>query len=241
MKRHFAPCALAAFVILILIAAGSAPVSGASAIGETAIKEAVKKHIEDNAAWPKDRIRVEFLGAMPQVAIPAGDANLQVRSRAGEHYIGRTSFAVRFCKGDTFIREESIRVRIEVLTDIVASTQGIPRDHVIGPGDVTVTSKWMDTATTGVLTDAGEALGKKATVRLNAGTEITRQMLRSVPVVKKGEVVRIVLESGPMMISTVGLCQEDGGRGDLVRVQNLSSKKIIFARVMAQSLVKVDF
>jgi len=44
-----------------------------------------------------------------------------------------------------------------------------------------------------------------------------------------------------MMISTVGLCQEDGGRGDLVRVQNLSSKKIIFARVMAQSLVKVEF
>jgi flagella basal body P-ring formation protein FlgA len=99
----------------------------------------------------------------------------------------------------------------------------------------------MDTATTGVLTDAGEVVGKKAAVRLNAGTEITRQMLRSVPVVKKGEVVRIVLESGPMMISTVGLCQEDGGRGDLVRVQNLSSKKIIFARVMAQSLVKVEF
>jgi flagella basal body P-ring formation protein FlgA len=241
MKRHFAPCALAAFVILILFAVGSAPLCEASAIGETAVKEAVKKHIEDNATWPKDRIRVEFLGSMPRVDIPAGDANLQVRSRAGEHYIGRTSFAVRFCKGDTFLREETIRVRIEVLTDVVASTHGIPRDHIIGPGDVTVTSKWMDTATTGVLTDAGEAVGKKAAVRLNAGTEITRQMLRSVPVVKKGEVVRIVLESGPMMISTVGLCQEDGGRGDLVRVQNLSSKKIIFARVMAQSLVKVEF
>ena len=241
MKRHFAPCALAAFVILILFAAGSAPVCEASAIGETAIKNAVKKHIEDNATWPKDRIRVEFLGPVPEVAIPAGAANLQVRSRAGEHYIGRTSFVVRFCKGDTFVREETIRVRIEVLTDVVASTHGIPRDHIIGPGDVTVTSKWMDTATTGVLTDAGEAVGKKAAVRLNAGTEITRQMLRSVPVVKKGEVVRIVLESGPMTISTVGLCQEDGGQGDLVRVQNLSSKKIIFARVMAQSLVKVEF
>ena len=239
MKRHFAP--FAALMVLILFAAGSAPFCEASAIGETTIKEAVKKHIEDNATWPKDRIRVEFLGPVPEVAIPAGAANLQVRSRAGEHYIGRTSFVVRFCKGDTFVREETIRVRIEVLTDVVASTHGIPRDHVIGPDDVTVTSKWMDTATTGVLTDAGEVVGKKAAVRLNAGTEITRQMLRSVPVVKKGEVVRIVLESGPMMISTVGLCQEDGGRGDLVRVQNLSSKKIIFARVMAQSLVKVEF
>ena len=241
MKRHIVPCALAVFVILIVLTAGPAPVCGASATGETAIKEAVKQHIENNATWPKDRIRVEFLGAMPQAAIPSGHANLQVRSRAGEHYIGRTSFAVRFCKGDTFIREETVRVRIEVLTDVVASTHGMARDHIVGPGDVMVTSKWMDTATTGVLTDAGEAVGKKAAMRINAGTEITRQMLRSVPVVKKGEVVRVVLESGPMAISTVGLCQEDGGQGDLVRVQNLSSKKIIFARVMAQSLVRVDF
>jgi len=241
MKRHIVPRALAVFVILILLAAGLAPVCEASATGETAIKEAVKKHIEDHATWPKDRIRVDFFGAMPEVAIPAGHANLQVRSRAGEHYIGRTSFTVRFSKGDTVVREETVRVRIEVLTDVVASTHGIARDHIIGPGDVMVTSKWMDTATTGVLTDAGEAVGKKAAMRLNAGTEITRQMLRSVPVVKKGEVVRVVLESGPMVISTVGLCQEDGGRGDLVRVQNLSSKKIIFARVMAQSLVRVDF
>lgn len=241
MKRHIVPGTLAIFMIVILLTAGLAPVCEASATGETAIKEAVKKHIEDNATWPTDRIRVEFLGPMPEVAIPAGLANLQVRSRAGEHYIGRTSFAVRFRTGDTFVREETIRVRIEVLTDVVASTHGIPRDHILGPGDVAVTSKWMDTATTGVLTDAGEAVGKKAAMRLNAGTEITRQMLRSVPVVKKGEVVRVVLESGPMVISTVGLCQEDGGQGDLVRVQNLTSKKIIFARVMATSLVRVDF
>ncbi|HNQ02925.1 MAG TPA: flagellar basal body P-ring formation chaperone FlgA, partial [Syntrophales bacterium] len=97
------------------------------------------------------------------------------------------------------------------------------------------------TATTGTLAEAGEAVGKKATAGLNAGTEITRQMLRSAPVVKKGEVVRIVLESGPMTISAVGLCQEDGGRGDLIRVQNVSSKKIIFARVMGTALVRVDF
>ncbi|HEX9157162.1 MAG TPA: hypothetical protein VF827_04030, partial [Syntrophales bacterium] len=102
MKRNIVPCALAVFVVLIVLTAGLASVCEASATGESAIKEAVRKHIEDNATWPKDRIRVEFLGPMPEVAIPAGNANLQVRSRAGEHYIGRTSFAVRFCKGDTF-------------------------------------------------------------------------------------------------------------------------------------------
>jgi flagella basal body P-ring formation protein FlgA len=132
-------------------------------------------------------------------------------------------------------------VRIEVLTDVVVTANGINRDAIIDPGDVTVKKKWLDTASSGVLSDINEVGGKKAAVRINAGTEITKHMIRSVPVVKKGEVVRIVLESGPMMISAMGLCEEDGARGDLIRVQNTSSKKTVFARVMGASLVKVDF
>jgi len=241
MKRAATLSRISVLFALLALLCTFAPVCGASTSGEKAIKEAVRKHVEDNAPWPRERVRVEFFGPMPEVAGPAGQADLKVRSRAGERYIGRTSFTVRFSKGDTVVREEAVRVRIEVFTDLVVSTRGIMRDAVIGSDDVTVTSKWMDTAPAGILTDAAEAVGKKAVMRLNAGTEISRTMLRSAPVVKKGEVVRIVLESGPMVISAVGLCQEDGGKGDLVRVQNISSKKIIFARVMGSSLVRVDF
>jgi len=241
MKRSTALSRIAALLIALACLCAFAPACGASAVGEKTIQSAVRKHVEDNAPWPKDRVRVEFFGSMPEVPLPEGPASVQVRSRAGEDYVGRTSFTVRFMKGDTVVREETVRVRIEVLTDVVVSTRGIMRDALIGPEDVTVTSKWMDTAAAGTLTDVAEVVGKKAVMRLNAGTEIKSQMLRSAPVVKKGEVVRIVLESGPMVISAVGLCQEDGGRGDLVRVQNVSSKKIIFARVMGASLVRVDF
>jgi len=241
MKRAATLSRISVLFALLALLCTFAPVCGASTSGEKAIKEAVRKHVEDNAPWPRERVRVEFFGPMPEVAGPAGQADLKVRSRAGERYIGRTSFTVRFSKGDTVVREEAVRVRIEVFTDLVVSTREIMRDAVIGSDDVTVTSKWMDTAPAGILTDAAEVVGKKAVMRLNAGTEISRTMLRSAPVVKKGEVVRIVLESGPMVISAVGLCQEDGGKGDLVRVQNISSKKIIFARVMGSSLVRVDF
>jgi flagellar basal body P-ring formation protein FlgA len=230
-----------AVTMIALILAGLAPICNAAGIGEKEIKDAVKSHIEENASWPKDRIRVEFLAAIPEAAITAGSSTCQVRSRAGESYIGRTSFVVRFSKGDTFIREETVRVRIEVLTDVVVSTGSIAHGAIVDPSDVMVKKKWLDTASSGVLSDINEVGGKKAAVRINAGTEITKHMLRSVPVVKKGEVVRIVLESGPMMISAMGLCEEDGARGDLIRVQNTSSKKTVFARVMGASLVKVDF
>jgi flagellar basal body P-ring formation protein FlgA len=240
MKRYSLRCRLEAMAI-ILILMSPVPVCSAAMMGENEVKQAVKSHVEENAPWPKDRIRVEFLAAIPETAIPAGSSTCQVRSRAGETYIGRTSFAVRFSKGDTFIREETVRVRIEVLTDVVVSTGSIARDTIMDPSDVMVKKKWLDTAASGVVTDVSEVVGKKASTRINPGTEITKHMLRSIPVVKKGEVVRIVLESGPMMISAMGLCEQDGGAGDLIRVQNTSSKKTVFARVLGASLVKVDF
>lgn len=230
-----------AAVTALLILSGHAFVCNAAKIDEREVKDAIKRHIEENAPWPKDRIRVEYLAAIPETAITAGSSACQVRSRAGEPYIGRTAFTVRFCKGDTFLREETVRVRIEVLTDVVVTTSGIARDALIDQGDITVKRKWLDTVPSGVVTDVSEVSGKKAATRINAGTEITKNMLRSVPVVKKGEVVRILLESGPMMISAVGLCQEDGGQGDLIRVENTSSRKVIFARVTGRSTVKVDF
>jgi flagellar basal body P-ring formation protein FlgA len=240
MKRSDLRYSLAAMMIILNLM-GLVPVCNAAGMGEKEIKDAVKSHVEENAPWPKDRIRVEFLAAISEAAIPAGSSTCQVRSRAGESYIGRTSFVVRFCKGDTFIREETVRVRIEVLTEVVVSTGSIARDAIIDPSDVMVKKKWLDTSSSGVVSDVGEVGGKKAATRINAGTEITKHMLRSVPVVKKGEVVRIVLESGPMMISAMGLCEQDGGAGDLIRVQNTSSKKTVFARVIGASLVKVDF
>ena len=240
MKHNPLKSGLAA-VTAILILAGLASACDAAGIGEREVKQAVRSHIEENAPWPKDRVRVEYLAAVPEAALTVGASSCQVRSRAGESYIGRTAFTVRFSRGDTFVREETIRVRIEVLTDVVVTTGGIARDALIDQGDVTVKKKWLDTVTSGVVTDLAEVVGKKAAMRINAGTEITRNMLRSVPVVKKGEVVRILLESGPMMISAVGLCQEDGGQGDLIRVENTSSRKVIFARVTGRSTVKVDF
>ena len=53
--------------------------------------------------------------------------------------------------------------------------------------------------------------------------------------------VQVILESGAINITTMGLSEEDGAEGSFVRVRNVSSNKIIYARVIGDSRVKVDF
>jgi flagella basal body P-ring formation protein FlgA len=71
--------------------------------------------------------------------------------------------------------------------------------------------------------------------------EIKRNMLKSVKTIKRGKMVKMLLESGPMMIVTFGLSEEDGSRGDFIRVKNISSNRIVQAKVIDDSSVRVDF
>jgi flagella basal body P-ring formation protein FlgA len=66
-------------------------------------------------------------------------------------------------------------------------------------------------------------------------------MLRDVPLVKRGRLVKMFLSNGLINISTVGQIQEDGAMGSLVRVKNMTSQRVVYARVVGDSLVQVDF
>jgi flagella basal body P-ring formation protein FlgA len=66
-------------------------------------------------------------------------------------------------------------------------------------------------------------------------------MLKSVKTIKRGKLVKVVLESGPMSIMTFGLCEEDGSRGDFIKVRNTSSNKSIYARVVDDSSVMIEY
>jgi flagella basal body P-ring formation protein FlgA len=91
------------------------------------------------------------------------------------------------------------------------------------------------------VTQIEDAVGKYLYGDVRPNTEIKRSMLRSVKTIKRGKVVKMVLENGPMTIMTFGLCEEDGSRGDFIRVKNISSNKTVFARVLDSSSVRVEY
>ncbi|MEE9611432.1 MAG: flagellar basal body P-ring formation chaperone FlgA, partial [Desulfatiglandales bacterium] len=66
-------------------------------------------------------------------------------------------------------------------------------------------------------------------------------MLERPPIVKRGDMVTILAESGVLRVTVPGRVLEKGYLGELVRVQNAMSKRQIHARVINNSTVVVDF
>jgi flagella basal body P-ring formation protein FlgA len=205
------------------------------------LAKTITEHIEKNMPWPADAARIELLSQLSAIVADKVGLSFKVSSRSREEYLGDTSFTVRIFQNDVFFKEETVRVRIEVLREFVVSTNNLGRDSVITANDISLQKKWVRAIPINVISDMEDAIGKIMCVSIRPNTEITRNMLKELMPVKKGKMVHIILDNGVMKIMAMGLSEEDGAEGSIVKVRNITSSKIIYARVIGQSKVKVDF
>jgi len=233
---------IVSLVIFMLFMSNYLYASPVTKVSKNAIKSIIVNYINENMPWPKGTVRTEFFSQISDVGLPAKDITYRVVSIRDEDFIGYSNFTIRFYDKEVFLKEKTVRVRLEVLRDMVVSTGYLAKGTNISKDDVKLVKKWFDRISPRIVTDINDVLGKRLRTSIKQpDTIITRNMLREAVMVKRGKLVRIVLEKGPLRITTMGLSKQDGACGDIIKVKNISSKNIIYARVMGDSLVQVEF
>lgn len=204
------------------------------------IHEAVREYIETNMPWPRETVRVDFISPEPDIPDRGKDVTLRIEAAGHGDFIGDAAFIVRLSAGGKFIRTETVRTRIELLRDTVVAARMIRSGAVLTEPDIRVAKKWVRRNMPDLLTFSGDAVGKRITVTARPGMELSAHMLREAPLVRKGKMVKVQFDNGSLRVTTVGIPEEDGTAGAIVRVRNVTSNKLIYGRVLGDSLVEVE-
>lgn len=61
------------------------------------------------------------------------------------------------------------------------------------------------------------------------------------PLVRKGEVVDVIAEEGPLLVTMKALAVQSGAQGDVVTVRNLETRKDITGEVVSEDRVQIRF
>lgn len=227
--------------LLIILGAGNMLAAETPVIDQEKLNKAIQLHIEKNMPWPAGSMRFEILSRLPDIAMPAGNISWKVDIKGNDDYLGDTYYVLKLYNKGVLFKEESIRVRIEALHEVVVSVKNLGRDSIISAGDVSLQKKWVRSIPLNSINKLEEVVGKLLCVSIRPNTEISRNMLKEITAVKRNKMVQIVLDSGAINITTMGIAEEDGAEGSFVKVRNISSNKIIYARVVGESKVRVDF
>jgi flagella basal body P-ring formation protein FlgA len=209
--------------------------------GSHPVHAAIRDYVEANMPWPPGTARVDFLSEAMASSPQNPNIALRIEPAGNQDFVGDMVFLVKFFKNGILLKTESVRTKIEVLQDVVTASRALSSGTLLTDGDVRTIRRWVRRIHPQSLASKEAALGKRLTIQAASGTEILTTMLKDTPLVRKGKMVKMVFDNGSMHIVTIGLSEEDGVAGSIVRVKNITSNKVIYARVLSDSLVGIEF
>jgi flagella basal body P-ring formation protein FlgA len=120
-----------------------------------------------------------------------------------------------------------VPVTVVGVTPVVVAAHAIVAGTVLGAGDLTLASRDLTGLPPGYLDSPRIAIGLTAARPLAQGQILTNQMLLGTEAVQRGQMVNLVAKVGGISVRMAGRALADGFVNQRVRVENLSSGKIV--------------
>ncbi|WP_229489712.1 flagellar basal body P-ring formation chaperone FlgA [Pseudoduganella namucuonensis] len=142
---------------------------------------------------------------------------------------------VAVCPGAEGWRYDFV-VRAKITANVAVLAADIPAGRAVAAADVALRRTDISTLTETV-SDLAALEGMSARRSLRNGEVLRQNMLVAMPLVKRGDAVRIVARREQIEVSMAGEALDTGARGALVRVRNVHGH-VIRARVTGAGLVE---
>ncbi len=131
-----------------------------------------------------------------------------------------------------------IPVKFEHWQSVVTAVRAIQRNEVINAADIVIREQKLQGMNSDYLTRINDAIGTLATRPVAAGKPLSNSGLTQPKWIKRGDQVMIIANSHGVSAKMAGTAMGDGSKGQQIKVRNLSSNRIIRAKVIAPGKVQ---
>jgi flagellar basal body P-ring formation protein FlgA len=132
-----------------------------------------------------------------------------------------------------------VPVRIVGTASAVVAAHAIVNGSVLTANDLIIEQRDVITLPPGYLDDPAIAVGLTASRAISGGAVLTNQHLMGMKAVHRGQSVTLVADAGGMSIRMAGRAMSDGLVNQRVRVENLSSGKIVEGIARSEQVVEI--
>jgi len=197
-----------------------------------------KRCIKKNNPWGS-RLRILKVKATKDLILPKG--KLSYSCQMINSPLGNFSVPIIFRLNGEIISKTWVMAKTRLVTPVVVARYPIMRGEIITKDKLKIIKRDITGLPEGIFLSKDLLVGKRAKINIGIGKIIYKNMVEIPPAVKRGQRVLIVAESDTLRVTAPGVAKENGRIGDLIKVQNLLSKKVVVGKVMDAQTVKVRF
>ena len=210
-------------------------------IPEDKFREIFQKYLYRNLNNQGCDVIISRLRITGNVLVPDGTISFQEYQKGKRRFEGQVSLIVVVKINDVVKNKVKLSGWVDIFQPVVCASRDLKRGERISKEDLYFVKRNISHISSKILTDMNKIIGFMAKHNVKKDSSLKEWMFEKYPIVDKGDIVTIVAESGDIKVTAPGRVMMKGYADELVKVQNLMSKKEIYAKVVNGSTVAVDF
>ena len=202
------------------------------------IEKIAKNFILANNPW-RENAQIVELKATRSVVLPKG--SLSYQCLPPRRFIGSFTLPIVFRVNGKIADRVLVMAKVKARVPVVVSSYPLRRGEVITREKVRVETRELTHVRAGLFTNINEVLGKRMKRTIGANVILHRGLIEIPPLIKRGTRITIMASSQGLIVTAPGQAKENGHLGEMIKVINLLSKRIIYGQVIDEKTVRVDF
>ncbi len=188
---------------------------------------------------PDSAIELSFL-RIPAVKTSKQKAvQTEVLAQQGRVKLGYQTFIVRFSQSGRLIKKAPVSVEAAIEYPVLVARQKIKRHQMIEPGAVRLQTLRIVRDWDLVCRNEAEVRGQEASRVIRKGSLILKNMFRPIPLIHRGDEVKLQIRSGNLTVESLAIAKEDGGKGEIISLESKINKKRLTGRIAGPGLVVI--
>lgn len=201
------------------------------------IRDAAHNHAKDNLTGYSVPPTVTINRIDKRLRLAKCSQPLDTFSPPARRKLGRTTIGVR-CSG---IKPWSLYVSamVSLNSDVIVAAHNLARGTILSATDLVLEKRDIARLRGKYFDNPTQAIGKRLKRNLQHGQVLDSIYIVTPNTVKKGNKVIILASSSKVQVRMPGKALSNGSTGELIKVQNIYSKKELEAIVISPGVVKV--
>ncbi|MDH3440597.1 MAG: flagellar basal body P-ring formation chaperone FlgA [Gammaproteobacteria bacterium] len=172
-----------------------------------------------------------------RLRLPRCSETLEAFVGRGTKISSRTIVGVR-CSG-TKPWKVYVPVEVIVTESVLVSRRTLPKGHLLTADDVILEQRDISMFRSGYLSSTEELAEQRLKRQIDGGRVITPAMLVADILIRRGQMVTIVVKNDQMHIRMAGRALSDGALNQRIRVENSNSRRVVEGVVRSPEYVEI--
>ncbi len=234
-----APARVAALLLVPMLAmlapASAGAAGGGETIGARAIYQAAVSALRAQAGAAGEHLSLTPAPLDPRLRLPACDQPLHAFITDGQ-IRAQTTLGVR-CEG-TVRWTIYTSVAVETEAPVLIARYALPRDATLTAADFQLVTRRVPGLISSYFTDLSTLAGQRLKRPLPAGDALALDALAPALLIRRGQQVVLLARASGVEVRVAGVALADARASDHIRVQNVSSQRIVEGVVRADGVVE---